>query len=199
MAEKSKAESRKQKSEKPKPEPKLGHRPSSYRAEFARIAFAHTLIGATDKDLATAFGVSEQTINTWKQKYPPFLESLKRGKATADAKVAECLFKRATGYDHKAVKIFCQDGETFEHEFTEHYPPDTTAQIFWLKNRQPHLFRQNPEVAVTVNNDVTVDTSKPPEQWGAKEIEAELRRQGYAPITTTTPLNGNGHKQPPKR
>ena len=182
---------------KAKPAPKLGHRPSSYRAENARQAFQHTLIGATDKDLAALFDVSEQTINTWKQNHPPFLESLKRGKAKADAKVAESLYKRATGYDHESVKIFCQDGETIEHRFIEHYPPDTTAQIFWLKNRQPHLFRQNPEVAVTVNNEVTVDTSKPPEEWGAKEIEAQLRKMGVDPITSQTPLNKrNGNHKP---
>lgn len=175
------------------------HRPTVYRAEYARMAFQHTLIGATDADLAALFGVQESTINNWKRKHPPFLESLKRGKLQADAKVAECLFKRATGYDHKAVKIFQSDGQTLEHEYLEHYPPDTTAQIFWLKNRRPAQFRQNPEVQVDVkvDNQVTVDTSKPPEQWGAAELEAELKRQGVVPITSTSPrANGNGHGKP---
>ena len=155
-------------------------------------------MGATDADLAAAFCVSEQTVNSWKKRFPAFLESLKRGKGEADAKVAECLFKRATGYDHKAVKIFQKDGETFEHEYTEHIPPDTTAQIFWLKNRRPHQFRANPEVAVTVNNEVSVDTGRPPEEWGRAEIIAELRRRGIEPITSQPPPKPatNGHRAP---
>jgi hypothetical protein len=179
------AESRKAKAQRPLPP----HRPTAYKAEYARMAFQHTLIGATDADLAALFDVQESTINNWKLKHPPFLESLKKGKANADAKVAECLFKRATGYDHKAVKIFCQDGQTFEHEFTEHYPPDTTAQIFWLKNRRPTLFRQNPEVQVDVkvDNNVTVDTGKPVEEWGAAEAEAALIKMGIKPVTSRSP------------
>lgn len=31
-------------------------------------------------------------------------------------------------------------------EYIEHYPPDTTAAIFWLKNRQPAKWRDKKEV-----------------------------------------------------
>lgn len=98
-------------------------------------------LGATDKDLADFFDVSEQTINTWKQKHPEFLESLKRGKLAADAEVADRLYQRAIGYSHESEKIFNNNGEALRVEMTEHYPPDTTAAIFWLKNRQPEKWR----------------------------------------------------------
>lgn len=159
-----------------------GGRPSAYKKEYAGIAYRHCLLGATDADLAAAFNVQESTINNWKQEFPEFLESIKRGKLEADADIAESLFKRAKGFHTKAVKIFAADGKTFEHVYQEYYPPETAAAIFWLKNRQPARFRQNPEIAVTVNNDVAVDLSKPVEEWGQAELEAELKRRGAIPI-----------------
>ena len=62
-----------------------------------------------------------------------------------------------------------------------------------MKNRKPQLFRQNPEVAVTVNNETKVDLSKPPEEWGQAEIEAELKRRGAMLERPKFPTNGNGH------
>ena len=173
----------------PKAGKNTGGRPSAYKAEFAQIAYRHCLLGATDKDMAAAFEVSEKTLNTWKQKFPKFLQSLKKGKADADATIAESLFHRAKGYSHKAVKIMQHEGVAVDHEYTEHYPPDTAACIFWLKNRRPEQFRNNPEVAVTVNNDVKVDLKKEPADWTEAEIEAELKRRG-APVPEA-PKNGH--------
>lgn len=178
------------KSEKPKGK-HPGGRPSAYKPEFAQIAYRHCLLGATDKDLAAAFGVSESTLNLWKLNQPKFSESLKKGKADADATIAESLFHRAKGYSHKAVKIMQHEGVAFDHEYTEHYPPDTAACIFWLKNRRPEQFRNNPEVQVNVNNEVKVDLTKEPEDWSEAEIAAELKRRG-APVPEPI-KNGNGH------
>lgn len=161
-----------------------GGRPTQYRAEYAQIAYQHTLLGATDKDLAAAFGVEESTINNWKRKHPKFVESIKDGKLRADAAVASSLYGRAMGYSHPAVKIMQSEGRSFEHEYTEHYPPDTAACIFWLKNRQPERWRDKPQVEVTVQNDVRVDLGKPVEEWGEPELRAELERRGAMPDLT---------------
>ena len=118
-------------------------RPSDYRDEFPELAYKLCLLGAIDRELADFFEVSEQTINAWKEAHPEFLESLKRGKRYADANVADRLYRRATGYSHEAVKIFMPSGasEPVYAKYTEHYAPDTTACIFWLKNRRPDLWR----------------------------------------------------------
>ena len=122
---------------------KKGGRPSSYRPEYAKQAFKLCLLGATDADLAVFFDVAESTINNWKDAHPEFLESLKGGKEQADARVAESLFHRALGYEHEAVKIttHAETGHTTITPYIERYPPDTTAAIFWLKNRRPDLWR----------------------------------------------------------
>jgi transposase-like protein len=122
-------------------------RPTKYLPEFAEQARKLCLLGATDKELADFFQISTGTLHNWKNEYPEFLSSLKEGKDLADAVVAEKLFKRATGYEHKAVKIVADAKTKDEHivEYTERYPPDTTACIFWLKNRQRDKWRDKVE------------------------------------------------------
>lgn len=136
-------------------------RPSSYNKKYDRIAYQMCLLGATDKQIADAFGVTEQTVNNWKkdEKGNPtsFFESLKRGKVQADAIVADSLYQRAIGYSHPEDKIFNNDGEPLIVPTIRHYPPDTTAIIFWLKNRQPALWRDRQEIEATVSTGIDIN------------------------------------------
>lgn len=123
-----------------------GGRPTRYKSEYSEQAYKLCLLGATDKDMADFFNVSEQTINTWKKRHRAFLESIKNGKDHADAEVASKLFHRATGYEHPEDDIRVLNGEIVTTPTTRHYPPDTTAAIFWLKNRQPQKWRDKQEI-----------------------------------------------------
>lgn len=67
-------------SEKNEVKKKSRGRKSEYREEYAEQALKLCLLGATDKEIAEFFSVSEQTLNSWKKKFPQFLESLKKGK-----------------------------------------------------------------------------------------------------------------------
>lgn len=125
----------------------MAGRPSNYKAEYTEQAYKLCLLGATDKDLASFFNVSEQTINAWKAKHTEFLESLKRGKMEADAVIASKLFHRAKGYEHPDIVTATFRGAITDiKEVTKHYPPDTTAAIFWLKNRQPEKWRDKTDL-----------------------------------------------------
>jgi hypothetical protein len=127
-------------------------RPSSFRPEFEAAARKLCQMGATDKDLAEAFGVDERTINNWKKDHADFFQSLKDAKAEADERVERSLFRRALGYSHPAVRILTvpqgeNQGSVVESvPYVERYPPDTTAAIFWLKNRKPAEWRDKSEV-----------------------------------------------------
>lgn len=127
-------------------EPPVRGRPTKYREEYDELAYNYCLLGATDARLAEFFDVEETTINNWKISQPSFFESIKKGKQNADAMVAKSLFHRATGYHQPAVKIFNDQGEPLIVPYTERFPPDTTAAIFWLKNRQPAMWRDKQEV-----------------------------------------------------
>lgn len=140
-----------------------GGRPSDYKDEYTELAYNYCLLGATDSDLGNFFGVSETTINNWKKDHPEFLESLKRGKQQADAQVAKSLFQRATGYSHPETKIATTEGRiTDSQEFEKHYAPDPTAAIFWLKNRQPELWRDKQQ---TEHSGVVHNVSHNPEDY----------------------------------
>lgn len=131
-------------------------RPTDYRQEYAEQARKLCLLGFTDKQLAVFFGVNESTINRWKQKYPEFCKSIKSGKVIADAQVTESLFKRATGIEVTEVEVR-DDGKKKVKRVTKRpIPPDTTAQIFWLKNRQPELWRDKPTVENSAQEAVPV-------------------------------------------
>ena len=131
-------------------------RPTDYRQEYAEQARKLCLLGFTDKQLAVFFGVNESTINRWKQKYPEFCKSIKSGKVIADAQVSESLFNRATGIEVTEVEVRDDGKKKVKRVTKKHIPPDPTAQIFWLKNRQPELWRDKPTVENSVQEAVPV-------------------------------------------
>lgn len=121
-------------------------RPSKYDpAKTPEQAYKLCLLGATDKEVADFFGVSEQTLNNWKAQHPEFLEALNRGKIDADARVAQSLYHRALGYEHPDTDIRVVNGEVVMTPTVKRYPPDTVAAIFWLKNRQRGKWRDKVE------------------------------------------------------
>ncbi len=122
----------------------MAGRPKKYREEFIEQAERIcSIFGADDKKLSAFFKIAESTLNKWKTEYPEFIESIKRGKEKFDTEnVEKSLLERALGYEHDEIKFFAHEGEvTDERTVIKHYPPDTTAAIFWLKNRQPDRWK----------------------------------------------------------
>lgn len=104
--------------------------------------------GLTDEQLAVRMGINPATLYDWKKKYPKISEALKKGKEVVDIQVENALLKRALGYDFQEEKIERSDKDGVKVVQTvKHIPPDTTAQIFWLKNRRPDRWRDKPEPA----------------------------------------------------
>ena len=129
-----------------------GGRPTKYKPEYAELAFKYCLLGATDAELAKYFEVDERTINRWKQDYPEFCQSIKEGKEEADAKVANSLFKKATGYEQETFKVFQFQGDPVIVPVVEHIAPDTGAAMAWLKNRQPSKWRDKQDIDMTIKD-----------------------------------------------
>ena len=116
-------------------------RPSKFDPAFVGQAEKLCKLGATDLELADFFEVHVATIHRWKADYPEFCDALKTGKQAADERVERSLYAKATGYTFDSVKIFQYEGTPVEVPYREHIPPDTTAAIFWLKNRRPQEWR----------------------------------------------------------
>jgi hypothetical protein len=118
-----------------------GGRPSKFKPEFVEQAAKLGALGATDREIAEFFGVDERTLNRWKHDRPEFCQSLNVGKEPADARVEQSLYRRAIGYTFDSEKVFQFQGAIVRTPVVEHVPPDTTAAIFWLKNRRPNEWR----------------------------------------------------------
>ncbi len=103
------------------------------------------LLGATNDDLAEFFNVDVATIERWLSGKPDFCGAVKGAKEELDGKVVRRLFERATGYSHPDVHISNYQGEITQTPLVKHYAPDTTAAIFWLKNRRPAEWRDRME------------------------------------------------------
>ena len=103
--------------------------------------------GLTDEQIAKNLGISIQTFYTYKEKYLEFFESLKKGKEVVDTEVENALLKRALGYDYEEETTEeLPDGRIKTKIVTKHIAGDTTAQIFWLKNRKPDVWRDKTAV-----------------------------------------------------
>lgn len=127
-------------------------RPSGYKPEYADKVRALCEQGATNREVAEFLRVDEKTIRNWAASHPEFFLAIKNGKAAADDRVERSLYSRALGYSHDAVKILMtKEGDVYREEYVEHYPPDTTAAIFWLKNRKPDEWRDKTEHAVDIS------------------------------------------------
>jgi len=88
--------------------------------------------GLSDKQIAHNIGITEQTLNVWKKKYPSLFEALKKGKEVVDRQVENALLKNALGF-HYTEQTVTNLGDVVDVEKYE--KPSTTAQIFWLRNR----------------------------------------------------------------
>lgn len=124
-------------------------RPTKFRPEMVEQAAKLAALGATDRDAADFFNVDVATVTRWKITHPDFCASLKVGKATADDRVEQSLYRKATGYSFDAEKIFQYEGQPVRVAYVEHIPPSDTACIFWLKNRRPETWRDRPDGPAT--------------------------------------------------
>lgn len=102
--------------------------------------------GLTDEQIAHNIGITAKTLYEWKNKYSEICEALKKGKEVVDILVENALLKRALGYEYEEVSEKYEMGILVERKVTKkEVAPDTTAQIYWLKNRKPEDWRDKRE------------------------------------------------------
>lgn len=80
--------------------------------------------GLTDEQIAHNMGINVATLYRWKNEHSKIRDTLKKTKEVVDRAVENALFKKAI------------EG-------------DTTAMIFWLKNRRPNDWRDKRETALS--------------------------------------------------
>lgn len=104
--------------------------------DLCRKAESLAAQGLTMEQIALSLGMGERTLYEKKAEYTQFSQAINAGQAKGVAIITNKLFERAQGYSHPEEKIFCsKNGDITRAETMRHWPPDTTAQIFYLKNR----------------------------------------------------------------
>lgn len=113
-------------------------------------------MGLTNEQIAKNIGINADTFYTWLKKYPEISESIKKGKAPIDFEVENTLFKRAIGYEYEEVETIIEEIDGKQRKRIKKIKkvalPETSAMIFWLKNRKPEQWRKlNPVVEAKLN------------------------------------------------
>ena len=109
--------------------------------------------GLTNEQIAHNMGITSETLRVWGNKYSAISVALKKGKEVVDRQVENALLKRALGYEYEEVKQIIEKDEKGKdrkriEKTIKQVIPDTTAQIFWLKNRKPVEWRDKQEIDI---------------------------------------------------
>lgn len=122
---------------------------------------AYARDGLTDEQIAKNLDIVPSTLYEWKRQYSEISEALKKGKEVVDIEVENALLKRALGYSYEEKKVEVSEEGTKVTKTIKEVVPDTTAQIFWLKNRRPDRWCDKQDIehsgqigGVTIVNDI---------------------------------------------
>lgn len=111
-------------------------------------------VGLTDHEISKSLGIDPATLWRWCEAHPKLRKTIKAAKQIADDRVERSLYHKAIGYSYEAEKIFCDKGKIVRTPYIAHVPPSDVACIFWLKNRQPDLWRDRIEHVDPEGNEI---------------------------------------------
>lgn len=149
---------------------------SKYDEKFPLLAEDYARQGMIDTEIAKKLGIGERTFYEYQDKYPQFSQAIKKGKAPVDVEVENALLKRAKGYEYEEIHTeYRPKGKTDEKakpslikRIIKQVVPDVTAQIFWLKNRRPKLWKDKHDLDVSGNVNIKVVSAVPRSKKGKK-------------------------------
>jgi len=132
---------------------------SKYNDDFPLLAEDYARQGLIDKEIAAKLGIGLRTLYEYQNKYPQFLQAIKRGKKPVDVEVENSLLKRAKGYEYEETTVEYKPSKSKDEKAKptkvkktkKQVIPDVTALIFWLKNRRPDLWKDKQEVGLSGN------------------------------------------------
>lgn len=132
--------------------------------------------GLTDEQIAKNIGIARGTLYVWQNNYPDIRDALKRGKEPVDFEVENKLLERALGFEFEEVETWIEEIDGKQKKRVKRTKrvalPDVTAQIFWLKNRKPDLWRDRREVQV--DGDVSIEDRSETYQEYLKKLTGSI-------------------------
>jgi len=119
--------------------------------------------GLTDEQIAHNMGIKRQTLYEWMKRFPDISDALKKGKEVVDRQVENALLKNALGFYYEEETVTNKGDVVTVRKYEK---PNTTAQIFWLKNRKPQVWRDKQQVEHTGKEDGPIQFIA---EWGSNE------------------------------
>lgn len=115
--------------------------------------------GWSDIEIADHFNVNVRTLHRWANTHAEFAKALQMNDKAAVARVKGAFFAKATGFhyvEQQAIKIKVAENleEVQVVDVTRYQPPDTTAGIFYLKNRDRANWTDQTDINVTATVDL---------------------------------------------
>ncbi len=106
------------------------------------------MLGMRDKDIAEVLEITPKEFSKYKKAHASIRMTLKKGRVIASGNVVRSLYKKANGFSVPEEKIFysAKHDRVVRAQARKYYPPDTVAQIFWLKNHAPDFWRDRKEI-----------------------------------------------------
>lgn len=117
--------------------------------------------GLSDEQIAKNLGIGIRTLYEYKEKYPQFLQALKKGKEVVDLEVENALLKRALGYDYTEetteIKIVAGKETKLVKKVKKHMAGDVLAQMYWLNNRKPTKWKAKRDDVIEQDANITIN------------------------------------------
>lgn len=144
--------------------------------------------GCLIEDICGKIGISRNTFDLWRKKYPEIKKALNTGKELIDYKVENALLKAALGYTSKEIKVTIGkkpfNGEMFEllkETTTKEVAPNVTACMAWLNNRKHDQWKRNRDKTLELDQEdqnITISIVRGPND---KQLEGTNQEVSFKP------------------
>ena len=138
------------------------------------------------EEISQRMGITRQTLDGWKKKYPEIKKALSTGREIVDYKVENALLKAALGYTTKEIKVTIGrkifNGETVEmlkETTTKEVAPNVTAAMAWLNNRKHDQWKRNRDKVLELDeedNNISITIVRGPKD-GKDELGDNVNRE----------------------
>jgi hypothetical protein len=143
---------------------------TKYNETFPTLAEKYAREGMIDREIAKKLGIGVSTYHLYENRYPEFLEAIKKGKAPVDDDVEKALLKRALGFEYEETmaeysgatpKPGKRAQPSLVRRTKKMVPPDVAAIAFWLKNRRPEKWRDRHDFQIPEGLTIKVVSAVP--------------------------------------
>lgn len=104
--------------------------------------------GLSLKQISHNMGIAYGTLFEWQREFPQLNDVIKKGQMVVTEEVENAMFMAATGYEYEEETSELMDNGELKvvKKVKKSQAPNVTAQIFWLKNKNPQEWKDRVEV-----------------------------------------------------